>query len=179
MVMSKARSSFVVPSSTGSRPESGIQFSAVWKIGCTDGSRCGSTASTIFWNGVCPCSMASIRPLRTRPSSAANVGSPETSQRSATGLTNMPISGVSSGLSRPAVETPTTTSASPEIRDSSAAKPASSTMYGVACAPVASAPTRSSSPSGSVKRTSSPANPSWAGRGRSSGRPVTGGAPAR
>ncbi len=69
--------------------------------------------------------------VRTRPAASANVGSPVRSARSATALTNMPMTGSVSGSSRPAMGVPTTTSYWPDQRASTVANAVSMTVNSV------------------------------------------------
>ena len=99
-----------------------------WKIGCRELSRPGCSSATRRSKGTSWWANAPSAASRTRPTSAANDGSPARSTRSARVLTKKPISSSSSRRVRPAVGVPTTTSPPPDSRPRSAAKPARSTM---------------------------------------------------
>jgi hypothetical protein len=146
--------------------------------GWRDGSRSGCSSSTRRSKGRSWCSCASSMVRRTRPSSSRKVGSPERSVRRRSVLTKQPMSPAVSGRSRWAAPELTTTSCSPEQRESSTLNADRSTRCSVAFSRAASDLSASPSSRGSSKRSRAPRKLRAAGRGRSAGSSSTAGAPA-
>jgi hypothetical protein len=138
-----------------------------------------SRSSVTNWSSGTAWSAKAFRAVRrVRSSSSAKVGSPDRSTRSGMVLTNMPISGSTAELVRPAEGLPMTRSFAPESRESSSAKADSVVMNGVTrCRrEVAAICCHSSGPSSRLW--ASPSKPWTAGRVRLVGSSSTGGAPA-
>ncbi|CAA9291275.1 MAG: hypothetical protein AVDCRST_MAG41-4382, partial [uncultured Corynebacteriales bacterium] len=184
---SRSNSALVAASGIGStRTEPAVQAgngtfwydTSTWNTGVVAIDRSGCSASTRCSNGIAWCSYAATQTALTRRSRARNDGSPPRSVRSATVLTNGPISGSSSTSGRLATGVPTTTSSVPDSRCSSTFAAAASTMNRVAPSARASSRSRATSGAGSSTGTDEPRYVLRAGRGRSVGRPSSAGTPA-
>lgn len=137
--------------------------------GCVLAVRRGASAATTRSKRTPRRSNAAIARARTRRTSSAKSGAPETSARSASMLTKWPTRRSRPGASRPATGTPIAKSSWPHQRWSSAWSAASQIMNVVARSRRPSTPIRATSGASMPKCTLAASESARAGRGRSSG----------
>ncbi|CAM5620650.1 hypothetical protein SGRI78S_07334 [Streptomyces griseus subsp. griseus] len=186
-VKEKERSNLAPPVSTASslawrpgRSRRGgrwlLRVSMTWKMGWRESDRVGRTASTSRSKGSSWWAYAARSVSRTRDSSSVKSGLPPRSVRRASVLTKKPTSGSSASSVRPATGVPMSTSLSPPIRCSRAARAACSTMKVLLAVDFASRATPAMVSSGTRTATVPPRPLGEAGRGRSAVRAVSSGA---
>ncbi len=145
------------PGSSTSGPPASCTAKATWKSGWRASERAGLTASTTCSKGRSWRAKAARSACRTRATSSLNEGSPETSDRSTRVLTKKPTSSAKASSVRPAVTVPRGMSVPAPSRDSSAARPACSTISIEACCPRASSCSAEWTGAGSSNSTNPPA----------------------
>ncbi len=152
--------------------------SITWNSGWWASDLAGLSTSTSRSNGTSWWEYAARSAVRTRWSSSAKEGSPDTSVRSTRVLTKNPTRLSSASSVRPAIAVPMGMSAPAPIRVSRAAIPAWTTMNRLAWWALASAWSASWTTAGTSSSTTPPPFPATAGRGRSVGSSSSSGASA-